>query len=72
MQYLNADYIERFWDVQPAYHPMLRSAFGIPANFAGFQDITDHMREELGNDTCFIQFLFKCLSIICPRLVGIK
>ena len=72
MQYLNADCIESFCDVQLAYHPILRPVFGIPAYFAGFQDITDHTRQELGNDACFIQLIIKCLSIICPRLVVIK
>ena len=72
MQYLNADCIESFWDAQPAYHPISRPAFGIPAYFAGFQDNTDHTREELGNDTGFIQIIFQSLSIICPRPVVIK
>ena len=54
MQYLNADCIESFRDAQPAYYPILRPAFAIPADFAGFQDIRNHTREELGNGLFYI------------------
>ena len=63
---------ESFRDAQPAYHPILRPAFGIPASFEGFQDNTDHRREELGNDTCLVQFILTSLPIICPSVAGIK